>query len=83
MTQLTREDLKGMTPEDIDTAHDEGRLDLVLGHDPDYVALIERAAGAIGREDIAALRRAGREDLIVKAHDEDRITHTNEKDSDK
>ena len=75
MTQLTREDLKTMSPTEIDAAHNEGRLDLALGLDSDYVELVERASGVITSEDIAALRRAGREDLIVKAHDEDRITH--------
>ena len=62
-----------MRPTEINTAHDEGRLDLMLGDDPEYVALVERAAGVIGPVDIAALRQAGREDLVVLALDEDRI----------
>lgn len=80
MTQLTREDLKTMSPTEIDTAHREGRLDLMLGHDRAYVDLVERAAGDIGPGDIAALRQAGREDLVVLALDEDRIRF-NEKES--
>ena len=73
MTQLTKADLADLSPTEIDTAHREGRLDLMLGHDPEYVALVERAAGDIGPSDIAALRQAGREDLVVRALDEDRI----------
>jgi hypothetical protein len=41
MPQLSREDMKTMTPEEIDTAHEEGRFDLLLGHAPEYVELVD------------------------------------------
>jgi hypothetical protein len=80
MTQLNRDELKGMTPQEIADAHEAGRLDLALGAHPDDVALVERAAGVINAADMAALRLAGRDDLIVKAHNEDRIDTNNPKD---
>jgi hypothetical protein len=80
MTQLTKADLAGISPAEIDTAHNQGRLDLLLGRAPEYVELVERAAGVINRADMAALRLEGRDDLIAKAHEEDRIDATNQKD---
>jgi hypothetical protein len=81
MTQLNRDELKGMTPREIADAHDAGRLDLALGADAEHVALLERAAGVISRADLTALRLAGREDLIVLAHDEHRIDPINDKEA--
>ena len=78
-SQLTRADLASMTPEAIDEAHREGRFDTVLGHDRDYLDLVERAGGLVGPADITALRQAGREDLVVRALDEDRINFDNDK----
>ncbi len=80
MTQRTRQDMAGMSPQEISDAHDAGQFDLVLGRGAEYVALVERAAGVLGPDDITALRRAGREDLIVRAHEENRINLDNDKD---
>jgi len=75
MTQITRDQLKGMTPEQIVQAKREGRLNALLGLAPADVALLDRATTApLTRDDIAALARLNRHDLIVAARHDNRIT---------
>lgn len=72
--QLTRADLKTMTPAAIEQAHNEGRFAALLGAPADEVALIDRATGDLTPVDIRALADIGRHDLIDKAHTEGRIS---------
>lgn len=75
MTQITRDQLKGMTPEQIVQAKREGRLNALLGMPPADVALLDQATTApLTRDDIAALARLNRHDLIVAAQHDNRIT---------
>lgn len=79
MSQLTREDLKAMTPEAIDTARIEGRLAVLLGADPDDADLIERATTEpITHADVQRLARLKRHDLIDAARTTNRIAATEE-----
>jgi hypothetical protein len=78
--QLTREDLKAMTPEAIDEAHSAGRCDLLLGIPAADVEVQDRARSdePLTRADVAQLRRIGRPDLIFDAHEAGRITYIEE-----
>jgi hypothetical protein len=66
-TQLTREDLKGMTPEQIEAAHDAGDLDQVLGRiNPDR-ELIHRATNGqpISHAEAKRLHEIGQSELVA------------------
>lgn len=72
--QLTVDDIKGMTPDQIVDAHNAGRLNHALGMDPDDAAFINRAPrSTLDRDNIARLARLGRPDLIADAVDAGRI----------
>jgi len=76
-SQLTRTDLASMAPEEIDTAHNEGRCDGLIGvSDPDIALTTRARTEVLGREDIVALMAIGREDLIEAALTDRRITFT-------
>lgn len=78
-TQLTRDDMKRMTPDEIATAYDAGRFDVALGGRTDDEAdLIARAATEdVTATEVRALAAIGRHDLINDAHRDGRITFTN------
>jgi hypothetical protein len=73
MTQLSRDDLDGMTAEEIVAAYDNEELAELLGATPEEVDAIERAGDVLSRVDIEAFAAVGRHDLIVNAADQDRI----------
>lgn len=75
MTQLTPEDLKGMTPEEVDAAYTDGRCAVMLGATSEDAELISRAREhLITTDDLRRLRDIGRDDLIAAAHETNRIT---------
>lgn len=82
MSQLTHDDLAGMSPQAIVEAKAAGRLDALLGVPAADVELLDRArnGGTLTRPDLARLNRLGRPDLVVSAHEEDRITDTTQED---
>ena len=72
--QLTEGDLKSMTPEAINQARSEGRLNTILGGTvaPTEAAIADTIARAtngafLDTDDLNALAKAGRHDLINKA----------------
>lgn len=74
--QLTEDDLRGMTPEQIVEAMDNDLCDALLGVKPENTALVHKARHSILNDaDMRELREIGREDLIVTAYDEHRITN--------
>ena len=78
MTQLNRDDMSGLTPEEIDEAHEQDRFALMLGADPDKAALLDRAHdpnATLTAADLKALRAAGRDDLIDEAYTSGRLDH--------
>lgn len=83
--QLTREDLATMTPRAVDDATRAGRCDALLGIAPE-VSKARRKAEAgerIDLGDVAALKAAGRHDLITKAHEAGLISTTPHSDTTK
>lgn len=75
--QLTAADLKGMTPEQIVTAKQQGRLDHALGVDAAETELLDRARklGQVTRAELNLLRELGRDDLVAAyASSLDRVT---------
>jgi hypothetical protein len=73
--QLSRADLKRMTPEQIVEAKGAGRFDALLGVPQEQLDLINRAkTGQIDHADLRELSRLNRPDLINAAHTEGRIT---------
>jgi hypothetical protein len=67
-TQLTREDLRGMTPEQIEAAHAAGDLDQVLGRiNPADRALIHRATNGqpINHAEAKRLHEIGQSELVA------------------
>lgn len=74
--QLTRADLKGMTPHAIEKAREDGRLANLLGTPPEQTNLLDRATGPLSRQDIRDLAALGRHDLIEKARVEQRVDTT-------
>lgn len=68
--------LAGMSPEQINTAREEGRLDRLLGADPADVELKYRArhGGTIHAPELARLKYLHLYDEISAAHTEGRIT---------
>lgn len=74
-SQLSRADLEDMTSDQIMTARDEGRFDVILGIPSTQVALLERARnGIIDVADVDSLTEIHREDLIEAARVDGRIT---------
>lgn len=75
MTQLTRDDLTGMTPEQINTARAEGRLDTLLGiaHRPrsDADQLTTADLAHMTPEEINTAREAGRLDVLLGIREPD------------
>lgn len=67
--QLTDDDLKGMTPQEIADAHDSGRLDSLLGAPEEDVDVLARARNgeSLDRADLSRLSALGRHDLILAA----------------
>jgi hypothetical protein len=79
LSQLTEADIAGWKPEAINQAREAGRLQVLLGADPDEVALTQRAKhGRIDVEDVKALWDAGHHALIETARADDRIDHPTE-----
>jgi hypothetical protein len=76
--QVTAAALRSMSPAQIITARTEGRLATLLGAPAADVALIDRASGQLTRDDLTALKKLGRHDLILAAHKENRITNNTE-----
>jgi hypothetical protein len=75
-SQLTS--VAGMTPEAINTAREAGRLQVLLGADPDEVALTQRAQhGRIDIDTVHQLADLGRHDLIEQARESGRIDYPN------
>ena len=76
-TQLARSDLTRMTAAEIMTAKENGQLDELLG-----IPILERELTADTtihtRETLAELARHGRHDLIVAAHETNRIKENQE-----
>jgi hypothetical protein len=67
-SQLTREDLNGMTPEQIEAAHDAGDLDQVLGRiNPADRELIHRATNGqrITHAEAKRLHEIGQSELVA------------------
>ena len=74
--QLGRADLSTMTPEQIEAARLDGRLDRVLGIPDHVIALTEKArTGRIDTDDARTLLALGRHDLIDAARVDDRIDY--------
>jgi hypothetical protein len=72
--QLAREDLAGMSPEQIVAAIDTNLCDEMLGVPPEQTALVHRARhGQLDLADVRALSALGRADLVNLAHNENRI----------
>jgi hypothetical protein len=76
MTQLSRDDLDGMTAEEIVAAYDNEEFAELLGATPEEVDAIERAGDVLTPADIEAFAAVGRYDLIVNAANQDRIDFT-------
>lgn len=74
MTQYTREDLAHMTSEEIARAHDNGEFAQALGMTEADANLIA-TDGPLNRDDIRRLAELGRHDLIVAAHENNRINY--------
>ena len=70
-SQLTRADLKTMTPAQILQARDHGRLNTIYG-----LPAPTDATGTLSRADVAALAAEKRHADILKARDENRIDYT-------
>jgi hypothetical protein len=67
-TQLRREDIEGMTPEQVDAAHAAGDLDQVLGRiDPTDRELVHRATNgqAITYAEAKRLHETGHSELVA------------------
>lgn len=76
--QLTRDDLRGMTPEQIEDAHNSGRLDSLLGMPADDVAVLDRARAGeddLTHSDVQRLKELNRHDLIAQALDNGRLNN--------
>jgi hypothetical protein len=68
-----------MTPEQIETARLDGRLDRVLGVPDHVIALAAKArTERIDAADVRALAALGRHDLIEAARTDDRIDYPNQ-----
>jgi len=80
--QLVQSDLKVMSVDQIDTAHRAGQSARLLGASDEEVALMHAATGTLDPENILALAKAGRHDLIDAARIEGRLNlhHTTTKD---
>lgn len=77
MTQLTRLDMRSMTPAQIVAAHEAGQFDTIIraGHDAE---LIERAqVGVVEYGDYPRLNELGRADLFTRAIEDGRINKEN------
>ena len=76
--QLTRADLAGMPPDQIEAARLAGRLDAVLGIPEDERGALAaaRGEGPLTLEHIRTLARTGRHDHIEAARTAGRITYT-------
>jgi hypothetical protein len=77
--QITRDDLKSMTPQEIEQARVDGRLDRILGLPEDEIEAKTRARGnaPLTTEDVKILSRYRHHDLITAAHTAGRITEEN------
>lgn len=77
MTQLTRADLAGMPPDQIEAARLAGRLDALLGipEDERDALAAARGEGPLTREHVRTLWRTGRHDHIEAARAAGRITY--------
>lgn len=75
MMQLSRDDIKSMTPEQVDEAEQNGQLDALLGRGtPELIALKEKArSDHLTIADVKALHDAGAYELIERARTEGRI----------
>jgi hypothetical protein len=69
-------DLTGMSPADINTAREAGRLAVLLGADPSDVALTFRLqqGGSVNASELPRARQLGLNQEIVRAHQAGRIT---------
>lgn len=76
--QLTAHDLEDMSPAEIVTAKQEGRLAAYLGAPAEHAAALDRAhtGDHLTDEDVTALWGLGRHDLINEAKSQNRITTT-------
>lgn len=67
--QLTADDLKGMTPEAIDAAHEQGRFDVLLGRQTSGAAgdgqVTAEQLAAMTPEQIVEAQDAGRLDVLL------------------
>lgn len=75
-TQLTRDDLDAMNPQQIEAARVAGRLATILGSPPADAAMLDRATGTLTPQDVRDLAALGRHDLIEQARTDNRITYT-------
>lgn len=76
--QLNDSDLESMTAQQVAEAYDTGRLDSLLGGDPDDVSVLDKArrgTDPLTPSDIKHLSDLGAHQLIADAYDANRITH--------
>jgi len=72
--QLSRADIKDMTPEQIDQAYQGGKFNALLGMPQEDAELIDRARdGGIDMNDVRRLRALGQHELIADAYHANRI----------
>lgn len=75
--QLTKDDLRSMTPEQIVEAMDNDLCNELLGVKPENTALVLKAKhDVLTRADMKALAAIGRNDLISDAYEAGRIATT-------
>jgi len=62
--QLVQSDLKVMSVDQIAAAHRAGQFARLLGASEEEVALLEAATGQLSPDQVVALAKAGRHDLV-------------------